>query len=199
MRLSWNSEFEFCLWFLNFNISRSSQTQKRKIAMFETFRGKIAFSGITVLSIGIALLVITFASAFSSLSGGLQILSSQSLEQSFGDSLAPLIATSIRIMYLGVMGWIGSLLTIRGVTIIANIPKPENLETPKPQATLQKPIEAPKLQPLPPRPQIQVQSQVQQPPQTPPRPQATKPVQPEMLVIPLEEPQPQRSGKPKSK
>ncbi len=167
--------------------------------MFETFRGKIAFSGITVLSIGIALLVITFASAFSSLSGGLQILSSQSLEQSFGDSLAPLIATSIRIMYLGVMGWIGSLLTIRGVTIIANIPKPENLETPKPQATLQKPIEAPKLQPLPPRPQIQVQSQVQQPPQTPPRPQPTKPAQPEMLVIPLEEPQPQRSGKPKSK
>ncbi len=167
--------------------------------MFETFRAKIAFSGITVLSIGIVLLVITFASAFVSLSGDLQILSSQSLEQTFGDSLAPLIATSIRVMYLGVMGWIGSLITIRGVTIIANTPKPEILETPKPQPLQQKPIEVPKPQALPPRPQIQVQPQVQQPPQTPPRPQPTKPAQPELLVIPLEEPQPQRPVKPRTK
>jgi len=143
--------------------------------MFETFRAKIAFSGITVLSIGLALLIFTFASAYSFLSGGLQILSTQDLAQTFGDSLAPLIATSIRVMYLGVMGWIGSLVTIRGVTIIANTPKTENLETQKPQ-----------------EPQQKMQPQ--------PRQQKTsKSVQPEMLVIPLEEMEQQQTAKPKTK
>ncbi len=107
--------------------------------MFETFKGKIAFSGITVLAIGVTLLVFTFASAFTFLTGNLQVLSSQDLAQTFGDSLAPLIAASIRIMYLGIMGWIGSLITIRGVTIIANAPKTELPEQQKTaQVTIQK-------------------------------------------------------------
>jgi hypothetical protein len=141
--------------------------------MFETFKGKIAFSGITVLGIGITLLVITFASAYSFLAGDLQVLSTQDLAQTFGDSLAPLIATSIRIMYLGVMGWIGSLITIRGVTIIANAPKSETPET-------QKPLEIPQ----------KTQPQQQKSP---------KPVQPEMLVMPLEEMEQQQTAKPKTK
>lgn len=107
--------------------------------MFETFKGKIAFSGVAVLAIGVALLVFTFASAFTFLTGNLQVLSSQDLAQTFGDSLAPLIAASIRIMYLGIMGWIGSLITIRGVTIIANAPKTELSEQQKTaQETIQK-------------------------------------------------------------
>jgi hypothetical protein len=111
--------------------------------MFETFKGKIAFSGITVLAIGVTLLVFTFASAFTFLTGNLQVLSSQDLAQTFGDSLAPLIAASIRIMYLGIMGWIGSLITIRGVTIIANAPK---TELPEQQKTAQETIQ--KTQPI---------------------------------------------------
>jgi hypothetical protein len=39
-------------------------------------------------------------------------------------------------MYLGVMGWIGSLVTIRGVTIIAHVPQ-------MPTAIAQKPPEQP--------------------------------------------------------
>ncbi len=146
--------------------------------MFETFRAKIAFSGITVLAIGLVLLIITFASAFAFLSDGLQILSTQNLAQTFGDSLAPLIATSIRVMYLGVMGWIGSLVTIRGVTIIANTPKPETPEAPMPQS-------------LPPKPQVQPQAQPQKQQQT------AKPFEPEMIVIPLEEAEVQQAVKPK--
>jgi hypothetical protein len=106
--------------------------------MFETFKGKIAFSGVTVLAIGVALLVFTFASAYTFLSGDLQVLTSQDLAQTFGGSLAPLIAASIRIMYLGVMGWIGSLITIRGVTIIANAPK---TDLPEPQKPAQEPAQ----------------------------------------------------------
>ena len=130
--------------------------------MFQTFRAKIAFSGVTVLSIGLALLIFTFASAYSFLSGGLSILSTQDLAQTFGDSLAPLIATSIRVMYLGVMGWIGSLVTIRGVTILANTPKPDVPETQNPQEL---------------QPQTQKTKMGKE----------TKLTQPELWVVPLEE------------
>jgi hypothetical protein len=52
------------------------------------------------------------------LNENLQILASQDLTATFGASISPLITTCIRIMYLGVMGWIGSLITIRAVTLI---------------------------------------------------------------------------------
>ena len=76
------------------------------------FRDKIAISGITVLGIGISLLIFTFASAYGFLTDSFQVISTQDLVQSFGEALGPLIAAAIRVMYLGVMGWIGSLITI---------------------------------------------------------------------------------------
>jgi len=91
--------------------------------MFKRFRDKIAVSGIAVLLVGVGLLIFTFVSAFGFLTQSLPIIATQDLVETFGGALAPLIATSIRIMYLGVMGWIGSLLTIRGVTIIAHAPQ----------------------------------------------------------------------------
>ena len=91
--------------------------------MFKNFRDKITLSGIAVLVIGVALLIFTFISAYGFLTQALEIIASGDLVQTFGEALAPLIATCIRIMYLGVMGWIGSLLTVRGVTIIANAPQ----------------------------------------------------------------------------
>lgn len=87
--------------------------------MFKTLKDKISLSGIIVLSIGVALLVFTFASAYGFLTQSLSILASSDLIQTFGEALAPLISTCIRVMYLGVMAWIGSLLTIRGVTILS--------------------------------------------------------------------------------
>ncbi len=91
--------------------------------MLKRFRDKIAVSGIAVLLVGVGLLIFTFVSAFGFLTQSLPIIATQDLVETFGGALAPLIATSIRIMYLGVMGWIGSLLTIRGVTIIAHAPQ----------------------------------------------------------------------------
>jgi uncharacterized membrane protein YdfJ with MMPL/SSD domain len=91
--------------------------------MFKNFRDRIALSGITVLLVGIALLIFTFVSAYGFLSQSFSIIPSDDLVQTFGAALAPLIGTCIRIMYLGVMGWVGSLVTIRGVTIIAHAPQ----------------------------------------------------------------------------
>jgi len=104
--------------------------------MLKRFRDKIAFSGITVLMIGVALLIFTFISAYGFLTQNLSIVATQDLVTTFGGALAPLITTCMHIMYLGVMGWIGSLITIRGVTIIAHAPQ-------KPTAIPQKPPEQP--------------------------------------------------------
>ena len=105
--------------------------------MLKNFRDKIALSGIAVLMIGVALLIFTFISAYVFLVQGLSIIPSDSLTQTFGQALAPLIVTSIHVMYLGVMGWVGSLLTLRGVAIIAQVPKAETMETQKTSAPTQ--------------------------------------------------------------
>jgi len=84
-------------------------------------RDKALISGYTTLFIGVALLAFTFASAYLFLSNDPSITGSSDLVAVFGDALAPLILTCIRIMYLGVMGWIGSLLTVRGVQLVTQL------------------------------------------------------------------------------
>ncbi len=89
---------------------------------------KALVSGYVTLFIGVALLAFTFLSAYLFLSNDLSVAGSPDLVTVFGTALAPLIVTCIRIMYLGVMGWIGSLLTIRGVQLVTRLkpePKPE--------------------------------------------------------------------------
>ncbi|MGQ9461313.1 MAG: hypothetical protein ACUVRA_08830 [Candidatus Bathyarchaeaceae archaeon] len=82
---------------------------------------KTEVSGYATLFIGVALLAFTFASAYVLLTSNPNITGSSDLVTVFGIALAPLIETCIRIMYLGVMGWIGSLLTIRGVQLLTQL------------------------------------------------------------------------------
>ena len=146
--------------------------------MFKKFRDRIALSGVTVLFIGVALLIFTFFSAYALLTADLSPISTQDLVQTFGESLGPLIAAAIHIMYLGVMGWVSSLITIRGVAIVTHVPQPPQ----KPQ---------------PETPQIQ---QPQNGKATPANKKpAAKPSEPEMVVIPLEEMEQQPRAKKKTK
>jgi hypothetical protein len=138
--------------------------------MFRKFRDKIAISGITVLCIGIALLIFTFFSAYGFLTADLSPISTQDLVQTFGESLGPLIAAAIHIMYLGVMGWIASLITIRGVTIMINAPKAAAGVPSVPQVLQQKP-----------QPQI---GKAKPEKNRKPEVEASEP---EMIAIPLEE------------
>ena len=88
-------------------------------------------SGIAVLLIGVALLVTMFVDAFFFLTEDISILPVPNLIAAFGEALAPLIEASIRMLYLGVMGWIGSTITMRGVTVLLQV-KPEiEPKTPK--------------------------------------------------------------------
>jgi hypothetical protein len=91
--------------------------------MLSGLKNKMMLPGFAVLAVGIVLLVFTFVSAYGFLAENLSIITSGDLAQTFGDTLAPLIATCIRVMYLGVMGWIGSVLTIRGVTLVTRVPE----------------------------------------------------------------------------
>jgi hypothetical protein len=95
-------------------------------------------SGYVTLFIGVALLAFTFLSAYLFLSNDLSVAGSPDLVTVFGTALAPLIVTCIRIMYLGVMGWIGSLLTIRGVQLVTRLkPEPKPEIKPIPSTTLE--------------------------------------------------------------
>ena len=75
-------------------------------------------SGITVLLIGVALLSITFIIACIHLLEGITVLPVPSLDASFGDALSPLIEAAIRALYLGLMGWIASKVTAKGLNIL---------------------------------------------------------------------------------
>jgi len=71
----------------------------------------------SVLFVGVGLLVFTFFNAYLFLGEKIRFLSTNLIE-AFGEAIGPLIETCIRIMYLGIMGWIGSILTIRGIQLL---------------------------------------------------------------------------------
>jgi hypothetical protein len=83
----------------------------------------VKMSGFTVLFIGVGLLIFTFYTAFQFLVGVQGIAPPGDFVGIFGESLSPLITYAIRALYLGIMGWVGSILTRRGVQIIISPPK----------------------------------------------------------------------------
>ncbi|MCW4052258.1 MAG: hypothetical protein NWE78_03475, partial [Candidatus Bathyarchaeota archaeon] len=80
---------------------------------------------------------------------------SADLAEVFGEALAPLIQACIRLMYLGVMGWIGSLLTVRGIPLVTQKTVPITTETrtthapPQPKPQLKSQSKPEKLTPTP--------------------------------------------------
>jgi len=131
---------------------------------------KTELSGLIVLFVGVILLAFTFFSAFGFLSGSLSILASADLTELFGRAMAPLIEAIIRILYLGVMGWVASILTIRAVQLLkrekettqtqsqvksetkqSTSPNPAKTE-PKPEAKETKKTDNPEKTPVPEQP-----------------------------------------------
>jgi len=112
-----------------------------KIGMID----KVELSGIIVLFVGVFLLAFTFFSAYTFLAGNLNILATRDILQVFGESLAPLIEAVIRILYLGIMGWVSSILTIRAVQLLKKertevaLPQPPHVKTEIKQAARQEP------------------------------------------------------------
>jgi hypothetical protein len=119
---------------------------------------KVELSGLIVLFIGVILLGFTFFSAYLFLTGELSILVTGDLLQSFGEALAPLIEAIIRVLFLGIMGWIGSIITIRAVQLL----KQDRVQTTQqnPAQVQQQPAKtepkqsAPQTVPAPPTPPV---------------------------------------------
>jgi len=88
-------------------------------------------SGIAVLLIGTTLLTITFIVTYLFLKEDVSILPIPSLIGAFGEASAPLIEASIRMMFLGIMGWIGSTITMRGTTVLLQVKPETNPQIPK--------------------------------------------------------------------
>jgi len=104
-----------------------------------------------VLFVGVGLLVFTFLNAYLFLVEKIRLLSTDLIE-AFGEAIGPLIETCIRIMYLGIMGWIGSILTIRGIQLLTQLkhetkaPEEKNILTTAPSAEV---VQAPEIPELP--------------------------------------------------
>ena len=76
----------------------------------------IRASGFIILFIGVGVLLFTVYNAYLLMMGILDIeWGSEDLMRLFGEALAPLIVYAIKALYLGIMGWIGSILTRRGI------------------------------------------------------------------------------------
>lgn len=146
--------------------------------MLKNIKNKMMTSGFAVLAIGIFLLVFTFISAYGFLGQSLSIIASADLAETFGGTLPPLIATCIRVMYLGVMGWTGSLITIRGVTIVTNARDVEKAAAPKKAEVEQK--LPPKKEPMPEK----LKEELAKPDEK--QAEREKTSEPEFLVIPPE-------------
>ena len=69
--------------------------------------------GIMVTAIGIALLLVTFVIAYLVFNSYLHFNMSQ--EASISSTLNLVLAAAIQAMFLGVMGWVGSIFLMRGV------------------------------------------------------------------------------------
>jgi len=105
----------------------------------------------SVLFVGVGLLVFTFFSAYLFLGEKIRFLSTNLIE-AFGEAIGPLVETCIRIMYLGIMGWIGSILTIRGIQLLTQF-KQETKESAEKYLSITTPTaeiaEAPEIPKLP--------------------------------------------------
>jgi len=109
---------------------------------------KTELSGLVVLFVGVILLAFTFFSAYGFLSGSLSVLASTDLTELFGNAMAPLIEAIIRILYLGIMGWIGSILTIRAVQLLKR--EKETVPTqPQVKSEIKQPASSAKAEPKP--------------------------------------------------
>jgi len=96
--------------------------------------GRTELSGYIVLIAGVALLIFTFINAYLFLIGVLTISLGDWVAE-LGELLGPLVEACIRIMYLGVMGWIGALLTKRGIEILSKLPREVKEEAEKKSAS----------------------------------------------------------------
>ena len=82
-----------------------------------------------LIIVGMVLLILTFVMAVILVTSELGILSQSDLSQALGEILGPIAAAIIRVLYLGIMGWTGSIATIRGIQLYKEAKRLRPVET----------------------------------------------------------------------
>jgi len=83
-----------------------------------------------LIIVGLALLLFTFIMAYVMLIAETGVLPALNLSEALGEILGPIAEAIIRIMYLGIMGWTGSIATIRGIQLYKEA-KPTSQQPPQ--------------------------------------------------------------------
>ena len=78
-------------------------------------------SGIVILLTGVVLLLITFLFAYGNLQADINTMSVLGIFFPFVDILSPLLEAAFRLLYLALMGWIASLVMIKGLNILWHV------------------------------------------------------------------------------
>lgn len=94
-----------------------------------------------LILVGLLLLIFTFVMAFLMLTSVLSLATSLDLSQALGEILGPITEAVIKVMFLGVMGWTGSIATIRGIQLYKEAKpalQPQQTQAPK---TEEQPLE----------------------------------------------------------
>ncbi len=66
---------------------------------------------------GLLLLIFTFVMAFLMLTSVVAVTTNLDLSKALGEILGPIAEAIIKVMFLGVMGWTGSVATMRGIQL----------------------------------------------------------------------------------
>ena len=70
-----------------------------------------------LIAVGLMLLVITFIMAYLKLESVVGIITSGNIAEALGKIFGPVVEAVIKIMFLGIMGWVGSITTMRGIQL----------------------------------------------------------------------------------
>ncbi|MEM3770137.1 MAG: hypothetical protein QXG76_02995 [Candidatus Bathyarchaeia archaeon] len=107
-----------------------------------------------LIAVGLLLLVITFIMAYLKLESVARIITSTNISEALGQIFGPIVEAVIKIMFLGIMGWTGSITTMRGIQLYKEV-KAKPISPPSPPPT--------KLQQVSPPQTPQLPQQAQQP------------------------------------
>jgi hypothetical protein len=70
-----------------------------------------------LIVVGVVLLILTFAMACLLLMSIASISTGENLSEALGTILGPIAEAVVRVMFLGIMGWTGSIATMRGIQL----------------------------------------------------------------------------------
>jgi thiol:disulfide interchange protein len=94
-----------------------------------------------LIATGLVLLVLTFIIAALMLMSVVGIATSQDLSKALGGILGPIAEAVIKIMFLGIMGWTGSIATMRGIQLYRESKPPAQSQQIRQSKTEEKPPE----------------------------------------------------------